>query len=227
MALAPNSTSVTRVPSDTLKALADLGAATIYEAQGQEGSVSPVIRPLDPTSRIAGQAFTADIGWGDNLMVHEAMRQIEAGHILVLDAHGCTEAGPWGDVLTAQAKYRGVVGLVIDGAVRDSADIIDLAFPAFVRGVCIRGTSKTYSGSVGQPVTIGGIAVRPGDVVVGDRDGLVVIPLENVDQALAAARQREAKEDRFREMIEQGSTTADLLGLVELLDSNQAERARS
>lgn len=219
-----NGTPTTRVQSDVLEALAELGAATIYEAQGQHGSVSPLIRPLDPTSRIAGQAFTADIGWGDNLLVHEAMRQIVAGEVLVLDAHGCTEAGPWGDVLTAQAKHRGVAGLVIDGAVRDSADILDMDFPTFARGVCIRGTTKTYPGSVRRPVTVGGVTIRPGDVVVGDRDGVVVIPVETVDHALAAAQQRAAKENQFRDLIAQGSTTADLLGLTEILADTQASR---
>lgn len=195
-----------------------LGAATVYEAQGQRGAISEQIAPIEPTFRVVGRALTVDAGPADNLMLHAALEHAQAGDVLVADARGFLQAGAWGDVLTVAAQRVGVAGLVIDGAVRDAAQISELGFPVFARGLCIRGTGKTYRGSVGAPIVIAGTPVRTGDVIVGDRDGVVVIAQEELAASLAAAEAREAKEDEFRRQIQQGVPTTTLLGLSSTLD---------
>lgn len=209
---------MTELSPQTAARLLALGAATVYEAQGQRGAITEQIAPIDPGFRLVGRALTVDAGPADNLMLHAALEQARPGDVLVADARGFLQAGAWGDVLTVAAQKVGVAGLVIDGAVRDAAQIIELGFPVFARGLCIRGTSKTYRGSVGAPVSIAGTPVRTGDVIVGDRDGLVVIAQDEVAASLAAAEAREAKEDEFRRQIEQGAFTTELLGLTDTLE---------
>ncbi len=198
--------------------LAQLGAATIYEAQGQFGSIDSALAAIDPSMRIVGPALTVDCGQADNLMLHAVLEHAQPGDVIVADAKGYLGAGAWGDVLTAAALHAGVAGLILDGAVRDASDIAELGFPVFARGLSIRGTTKTYRGTIGEPVQIGGVTVRTGDVVVGDRDGLVVIPAEQVQRSLALAEAREAKEQAFRRRIDSGATTVDLLGLRGIVD---------
>jgi len=193
--------------------LAQLGAATVYEANGQRDALDPALKPLDPETRIAGRAVTVELEPGDNWFIHLALLEAGAGDILVVDAKGYVDAGPWGDVLTLAAQQRGVVALVIDGAVRDSRDIVAAGFPVFTRGVCIRKTTKRQLGRINVPVTIGGVLIEPGDVLVGDADGLVRVRAEDVDSAVASSEARLAKEDAMRTDILAGATTLDLLGL--------------
>lgn len=200
--------------TDTLLTdLAALGAATVYEANGQRDALDPALKPLDPTSRIAGRAVTVDLEPGDNWFIHVALLETQPGDILVVDAKGYTQAGPWGDVLTLAAQQRGLAGLVIDGAVRDSQEIIESGFPVFTRGVCIRKTTKVQRGRVNIPVTVGGVLVRPGDILVGDADGLVRVAPEDAADAVASSARRAEKENRMREEILAGASTLDLLGL--------------
>ncbi len=135
--------------------------------------------------------------------------------MLVVDAKGFMEAGPWGDVLTIQAMKLGIAGLVINGCVRDANLIVELGFPVFCRGLSIKGTGKNQPGKVNVPVTMGDVVIHPGDIVVGDRDGLVVVPQGEVESALASSQAREDKEARQRQAIEEGVMTAELLGLTE------------
>lgn len=137
--------------------------------------------------------------------------------MLVVDAKGFVDAGPWGDILTLAAQEIGIAGLVIDGAVRDADSIIDMGFPVFCRGLCIKGTNKHQPGKVNVPVVIGGVPIRPGDVMVGDRDGLVVVAGDEVDAVIRASEARERKEAEMRERLKQGATMVELLGLQETL----------
>lgn len=193
--------------------LGEMGAATVYEAHGQKGAIDPGIKPLDPTSVIAGRAVTVKLDPADNWFIHVGLLHAGPGDVLVVDIQGYTEAGPWGDVLTLAALQRGVAGLVIDGAVRDSRDIVGSGFPVFTRGVCIRRTTKRQIGEINVPVMIGGIEVCPGDIIVGDADGLVKIPDGEGEQALESAEAREAKEKTQREQLRAGASTLELLGL--------------
>ncbi|MHA7685721.1 4-carboxy-4-hydroxy-2-oxoadipate aldolase/oxaloacetate decarboxylase [Cupriavidus sp. PET2-C1] len=200
---------------DELRAL---GAATVYEAQGAKGALDSGIKPIDPASRLVGPALTVDTRPADNLMLHYALLKARPGDVLVVDAKGFLEAGPWGDVLTAAAMKRGIAGLVINGAVRDASAIVEMGFPVFCRGLSIKSTGKAQLGKVNVPICIGDVVIRPGDIIVGDRDGLVVVAPEEATSALESARAREAKEDEFRSAVERGVSTAELLGLSSTLE---------
>lgn len=204
---------MTTTTATALTHLAELGAATVYEANGQRDALDPVIKPLDPTSRIAGRIVTVELEPADNWFVHVALLTTQPGDILVVDAKGYTQAGPWGDVLTLAAQQRGVAALVIDGAVRDSQEIIASGFPVFTRGVCIRKTTKVQRGRVNVDVTVGGVLLHPGDILVGDADGLVRVRPEDVDAALASSAARAEKEEAMRQQILTGASTLELLGL--------------
>jgi 4-hydroxy-4-methyl-2-oxoglutarate aldolase len=198
--------------------LRDLGTATVYEAQGAKGALDQGMKPIDPTVRLAGPALTVDARPADNLILHHAVLKAKPGDVLVVDAKGFMEAGPWGDVLTLQAMKLGIAGLVINGCVRDANLIIDLKFPVFCRGLSIKGTGKNQPGKVNVPITIGDAVIRAGDIIVGDRDGLVVVAQDEVDMAIEKSLAREEKEVKQREAIEAGtSNTVELLNLGETL----------
>ena len=197
----------------TLDTAAALGSATIHEAQGKIGALSHEVKPLDPTRRLAGRALTVLTRPGDNRALHLALLEAQPGDVLVIDAFGWKEAGVWGDVLTAAAQNTGIAGVVVNGAVRDADTIIELGFPVFAKALSIKGTAKDDDGVIGGVVTIDGVTIRTGDLIVGDRDGVVAVPQDTVDQALAAARAREDKEAGWVEQIAQGALTVDLLGL--------------
>lgn len=204
--------------TEQIKQLRDLGAATVYEAQGAKGALDSGMKPIDPTCRLAGRALTVDARPADNLILHHAVLQAKPGDILVVDAKGFMEAGPWGDVLTIQAMKLGIAGLVINGCVRDANLIIDLGFPVFCRGLSIKGTGKNQPGKVNVPITMGDVVINPGDIIVGDRDGLVVVAQNEVEFAISSSLERERKEDQMRKAIEEeGKTTADLLKLSDTL----------
>jgi 4-hydroxy-4-methyl-2-oxoglutarate aldolase len=206
--------ALTRGQFERLRAL---GAATVYEAQGAKGALDGGIKPIDPDSRLVGPALTVDTRPADNLMLHYALLKARPGDVLVVDAKGFLEAGPWGDVLTAAAMKAGVAGLVIHGAVRDANMIVQTGFPVFCRGLSIKGTGKHQPGRLNVPVCIGDALIRPGDVIVGDRDGVVVVARDEVDAVIASAEAREAKEAEQRSAIERGVSTAELLGLMPVL----------
>lgn len=201
----------------SIQALRDFGSATIYEAQGAKGALDGGIKPIHPDMRVAGPAFTVDIRPADNLMLHYAMLKVKPGDVLVVDAKGFVEAGPWGDVFTEQALRMGVAGLVINGAVRDASSITKMGFPVFCRGLSIKGTGKNQPGRLNVPIFIGDVQINPGDIIVGDQDGVVVVPQDEVDTAIRNSLAREEKETAFRERIRNGSTTVELLGLGEIL----------
>ncbi|PLZ02435.1 4-hydroxy-4-methyl-2-oxoglutarate aldolase [Burkholderia sp. WAC0059] len=199
--------------SAVIAALRDLGAATVHEAQGGRGALCSAIKPVDVNSRLGGRALTVDAEPGDNLILHHALLKANPGDVLVVDAKGYVEAGPWGDVLSEAAQLRGLAGLVIDGAVRDAAAIEEMRFPVFCRGLSIKGTGKNQPGKVGVPIVIGGTLVHTGDVIIGDRDGVVVITANEAETVLEQARRRAEKEDSFRRSLRAGRTTVELLGL--------------
>jgi 4-hydroxy-4-methyl-2-oxoglutarate aldolase len=202
---------------DQLRQLRDLGAATIYEAQGAKGALDHGLKPIDPTVRLAGPALTVDCRPADNLMLHYAVQKARPGDVLVVDAKGFMEAGPWGDVLTLQAMQLGIAGLLIHGCVRDANLILELGFPVFCRGLSIKGTGKNQPGRVNVPIVIGDVPIHPGDIIVGDRDGVVVVAQDDVAGAISASLVREEKEAGQRRAIAEGALTADLLGLTDTL----------
>ena len=190
-----------------------LGTATIHEAQGAIGAIDSAITPLARSMKMAGPALTLQMRPGDNLMIHYAMLHAKAGQVLVINCDGFTGAGIWGDVLTAQAQAIGLAGLVVNGAVRDSEAMIDAGFPVFAKGLCIRGTEKKQPGQLNVPLYINDCIIRPGDIIVGDADGLVVIEQAQLDEVIRLSEQREEKEQRFKEKIMAGASTAELMAL--------------
>jgi 4-hydroxy-4-methyl-2-oxoglutarate aldolase len=150
-------------------------------------------------------------------MLHYAMLKVKPGDVLVVDAKGFLEAGPWGDVFTEQALAQGVAGLVISGAVRDARSIIEMGFPVFARGLCIKGTGKNQPGKLNVPICIGGVLINPGDIVIGDQDGVVVVRQDEIDDAIRSSQAREEKESMYRARIREGATTVELLELQDTL----------
>lgn len=196
-----------------LQILLGLGAATIFEAQGQRGAISPAIRAVDPAMRLVGRALTVTSRPGDNLMLHFAVDRARPGDVLVVDCGGFLDAGVWGDIMTLCAQQRGIAGLVVDGAVRDTASLATMGFPVFSRGVCIKDTTKSQGGEINVPLDFCGVRIEPGDVIVGDRDGLVVVRQDDVERAIQVSLEREAKEEGVRAKIRAGQSTLQIFGL--------------
>ena len=205
-------TTETRVADPIPAQLGQFDPATLHQAGGRIGALDPAIKPIWPEASVSGRAFTARCHPGDNLAIHRAVAAAQPGDVLVVDAGGDVE-GYWGEVLAASAQGRGILGLVIDGGCRDAVALQRRGFPVWSRGVSIRGCVKVTPGTVGEPIVCGGILVRTGDYVVGDRDGVVVIPRERAAEVLEAARQRVDKEAAMMKRLEAGELTLDLLGL--------------
>ena len=205
--------SNTQLNHHQIATLGKLGSATIYEAQGATGAIDSTIKPLARSMKMAGPALTLQMRPGDNLMIHYALLHAKAGQVLVINCDGFTGAGIWGDVLTAQAQKMGLAGLVVNGAVRDSDAMIDAQFPVFAKGLCIRGTEKKQPGTLNGSLFINDCIIHPGDIIVGDADGLVVIKQEHLDEVIRLSEMREEKERIFKEKIMAGASTAELMGL--------------
>lgn len=211
-----------KVSAESLRLLSEFDAATLYEASGLQGMVDPQIRPMWPGARICGVAMTVSCPVRDNLMLHHAVAQAEPGVVLVANAERYQYAGAWGEVLTAAAQVRGMAGLVMDGAVRDIEAIAARAFPVFARGLAIGACKKERLGQLNEPVDLGGVTVRPGDVVVGTADGLVVLARESVESVLQAAVARRDREQAIFRQLAAGETTVEILGLPRLRHTGQS-----
>jgi 4-hydroxy-4-methyl-2-oxoglutarate aldolase len=152
-------------------------------------------------------------------MLHKAIYAAERGDVLVVSVGGFVEAGPWGEIMTVAAQVRGIAGLVIDGSIRDSIAIQELGFPAFSRGLCIKGTTKDSLGTINHPVDIGGVRVHPGDVVLGDADGVVVVSREDLAGVLEKCKLRKEKEERIKKELQMGKSTLELYGFDKILQA--------
>jgi 4-hydroxy-4-methyl-2-oxoglutarate aldolase len=190
--------------------LAALGSATVYEASGREGLVDLDLHQLIPGSSAAGPARTVRCGQGDNLMVHAVMDRAQPGDVLVLTMPEPEPVALVGDLLVTQAKERGVVALLVDAAVRDAEDLRELGVPIWARWIRVRGATKSEVGEIDVPIEVGGATIRPGDTVVLDADGAVVVPQERTDEVLAASRERLEGERVKREKLQSGQLSYDL-----------------
>ncbi|MFI6934297.1 RraA family protein [Streptomyces sp. NPDC050287] len=200
--------------SNTSPGSATPSSATLHEAAGRIGALPSAIGPAFPGARVAGPAFPVGCPPGDNLWIHRALYAAEPGDVLVVDTGGGTEFGYWGEILSTAAIARGLAGLVIDGGVRDQDALTDLGLPVFSTGLCIRGTGKDHgaAGSLGVTVRVGEVFVVRGDLVVGDADGVVVIPQADTEAVMKAAVERDAKEAELMRRIRAGERTLDLYG---------------
>lgn len=195
-----------------LEQASTLPSSTLHEAAGKIGALPSAIKPVHPSFRICGAAVTVQSPPADNLWLHRAIVAARPGDVLVVHVGGHYEAGYWGEVMSQAARARGLAGLVIDGCVRDGAILERFGFPVFARGLCIRGTGKDFDarGWINAPTLFGDVTVQPGDLIVGDTDGVVAIPRARVDEVLAKARQREEDEARIIERLAAGENSLDI-----------------
>ncbi len=207
-------TDVPRLPAELLQAASTLPTATLHEAGGKIGALPSALRPLHPATRLCGQALTVHSPPGDNLWLHRALAISQPGDVLVVHVSGAYEHGYWGEIMATMAQTRGVAGLVIDGGVRDATLLTEMGFAVFSRGLCIRGTGKDFgaTGWINHPVLLGDVSVHAGDLVVGDADGLVVLPAARAAQVVAAGQQRERDEAAILARLRAGETSMSVYG---------------
>lgn len=192
-----------------------LSSATVHEAAGRTGALPSAIKPLHPSMHLEAPAFPVKAPPGDNLWLQRAVYAASPGDVLVVDTGGGLEFGYWGEILAEAAIARGLAGLIIHGGVRDSARLIEMGWPVFAERVCIRGTGKDPhgDGELGEPVLIGEQAVRRGDLIVADADGVVVVPAERVAEVQRLSAEREAAEADYLRRIRSGESTLDIYRL--------------
>ncbi len=205
--------TIERAPREVVDAFAGIGVATVHEAQGRTGLLAARIRPVWSGARAAGSAVTVRTPVGDNLMIHVAAELCRDGDVLVVSPAGASEHGYLGELIATALMARGVRGFVIDGCVREVAELQRMGFPVWSAGVCALGTVKEELGSVNLPVECAGQRVEPGDVVVADDDGVVVVPRAKAAEVLAAARAREEKEAASRARYAAGELSLDVQSL--------------
>ena len=205
--------NVNRADSAAVKRLGELGVATVHEAQGRTGLMRPYMRPIYPTAKAAGTAITVSCHPGDNIMIHAAIEFCRQGDILVVTTTSESTDGMFGELLAESARAHGVVGLIIDAGVRDVADQTEMQFPVWSKAVSAQGTVKASPGSVNVPVVCAGAIVRPGDAIIADVDGVVVVKREDAPEVARLAGERFAKEQKTRERLKAGELGVDFYGL--------------
>jgi 4-hydroxy-4-methyl-2-oxoglutarate aldolase len=199
-------------------ALARFGVATVHEAYGQQGLMRPEMRPVVPGMRVCGPAVTSLSHAGDNIMLHAAIDVAQRGDIIVVATKSPTTDGMIGELIATQCRRRGLAAVVLDAGARDSAELREMGFPVWSRAISAAGTNKANPGWVNVPVTCGGVLVRPGDLVVADDDGVVVVAAEDAEAVVKACEARVAKEDASRKRYQQGEVSLDVSNLRPVLE---------
>ena len=205
--------AIKRADREIARQLGLFGVATVHEAQGRTGLMRPYMRPIYPTARVGGTAVTVLCPAGDNLMLHAAIEIVKPGDVLVVGTTSESTDGMFGDLLAVSCRAHGVEGLVIDAGVRDTADIAAMQFPVWSKAISAQGTVKNTAGHVNVPIICGGTTVNPGDVIVGDADGVVVVQREAAVEVVRLAGERVKKEETTRERLRAGELGLDFYGL--------------
>ncbi|QNK67083.1 RraA family protein [Variovorax sp. PAMC26660] len=200
-----------RVPSDLVRQAAAFQPAILADVAGRRGALHGRIQALRHRMKLAGSALTVEVRPGDNLMIHAAIALAKPGDVLVIDGKGDQSAALMGTIMMNACRQVGIAGVVIDGAVRDSVEIDEMDFPVFSIGTNPNGPTKLASGRIGHPVSVGGVTVRPGDLVVGDADGVVVVEREKIEMLLQAAEKKVEDEAARIDAIKKGNTAAKWL----------------
>nr|WP_227870901.1 RraA family protein [Orrella marina] len=202
---------IVRVSPELVEAARAFPAAILADVAGRRGSLGARIRPLAPHMKVAGPAFTVEVRPGDNLMFHAALALAQPGDVIVVDGKGDETMALCGTLMSTQAQKAGIAGFVVDSAVRDSAEICEGEFPVFAIGTNPNGPTKGLAGRINWPVSIAGVSVSPGDLVVGDADGVVVIPRENAQAILSRAQGKVDAEQRRMDELNAGNLASPWL----------------
>lgn len=202
-------TDIRRADPEAVRGLGDQAVATVHEAMGRRGLVGPSLSPIQQGARIVGTAVTVLCWPGDNLMIHAAVEQCQAGDVLVVTTQSPSLDGSFGELFATALKHRGVLGLITTGGVRDVQDLRQMDFPVWSGAVNAQGTVKATPGSVNVPIVVGGVTVSPGDVIIADDDGVLCIPRDEAASALTAAEARVAKEEVSRSAYQRGALSLD------------------
>jgi 4-hydroxy-4-methyl-2-oxoglutarate aldolase len=205
--------NIQRADAEVIKTLGEQGSATISEAQGRAGLLNPYLRPIYPTARVAGSAVTVSCQPGDNLMIHAAIEVCQPGDVLVVTTTSESTNGMFGELLATSCQAHGIRGLVIDAGVRDVTDLTAMDFPVWSKAISAQGTVKATPGSVNIEVVCAGAIVHPGDVIVGDLDGVVVVRRELAATVAQLGQKRIEKEQKSRERLKAGELGVDFYGL--------------
>lgn len=205
--------SIPRPDPDAVKVLGELGVATVHEAQGRTGLMRPYMRPIYPSAKLAGPAVTVLSAPGDNLMIHASVEVCKPGDVLVVTTTSESTDGMFGELLATSLAAHGVLGLIIDAGVRDVSELTAMSFPVWSKAIHAQGTVKDTPGWVNVPVVCAGAPVNPGDVIVADQDGVVVVPRASAAQVAQASQTRVAKEEKTREKLRAGELGLDYYGL--------------
>jgi 4-hydroxy-4-methyl-2-oxoglutarate aldolase len=201
--------NIERPDSKIVEAFRKHSSATIHEASGRLGYISYLIKPIAKGMKICGPAFTVECPAGDNMMLHKALERAQPGDVIVATVAGAEDYGYWGDLMTVSAISRKLGGLCIEGCIRDSAEIIETGFPVFSTGLCIRGAGKGTLGLVNYPIFFGGQRIEPGDLIVGDDDGLVAVARANCADVLSKTDARVAAEIEKEKVLATGVSSVE------------------
>jgi 4-hydroxy-4-methyl-2-oxoglutarate aldolase len=207
-----NVAMLSRELAEALATLSKLATATIYEANGKWGDIGPPIRPLIDGARIAGPAYTVKAMPGDNLVIFRAIDEAPPGSVLVVDAGATDRATIWGGTSTVACVAKGIAGCVTNAAVRDMAQIRQMKFPIYASGVNVRGTVKSHPGWTNIPIAIADVPVKPGDIVVGDEDGVVIVAAQDAVEVAKRAFARSKDENAREERLRRGETLKQVIG---------------